>query len=155
MIFRRRAPLPDWLTPAWRAFLDCAEVIEGGRRRLLETLPTGRVEPGPVGLGLDALADALEDARQWMDRWRVTDETAGDEGLDELEAAWDECATALDEAGRALPEARAAAATPGELEDLLGAVQEVVEPLDAFADAERVWRATWRVPARRDRAEVD
>jgi hypothetical protein len=133
---RRREPLPEDLLPAWRAFLDCAAVIEGGRRTLLATMPVGRVEPTPVGLGVDAMATALDDARGWMDAWR----------LEALEDDWQDCAAAMDEASAQLPEVRAVAASTSELEELQEAVGEVIEPLDAFADAERTWRRTWRVP---------
>lgn len=136
MILRRRPDLPEELAGAWAAFADCAGVVEGGRRTLLSTLPTGRVEPAPVGVGLDAVAAAIDDARGWMGAWR-------DVGLD---GAWRDCAGALAEAEAAIEEARHVAATTGELEDLLGAVEDVVAPLDAFADAERLWRRTWRVP---------
>lgn len=136
---RSRDPLPDDLLPAWQAFLDCAQVIEGGRRTLLGTMPVGRVEPTPVGLGVDAMAAALDDAEGWMDAWRVAP----------LEDAWQDCATAIDEARESLGEVRQVAADTDELEELQEAVGEVVEPLDAFADAERTWRRTWRVP--RDR----
>lgn len=136
---RRREPLPDELVAAWQAFLDCAQVIEGGRRTLLGTMPVGRVEPTPVGLGVDAMAAALDDAEQWMPAWRVAP----------LEDDWQDCADAMAEARDNLAEVRAVAADTDELEELQEAVGEVVEPLDAFADAERTWRRTWKVP--RDR----
>jgi hypothetical protein len=140
-LLRRKPDLPPEHHDAWWAFLDCAEVIEGGRRLLLGTLPTGRVEPAPIGVGLDALAGAIEDARAWMDRWKL------DEVLDE----WQDCHDALDEAAGSIPEVREVAATTGELEELLEAVQEVVAPLDAFADAEGAWRRAWRLPRERPR----
>lgn len=139
-MFARKPPLPEDRLPAWRAFLDAAEVVEGGRRYLLATLPTGRVEPVPVAVGIDALQRAIADARGWMDDWR----------LSEVEHEWTACRTALDEAEAALPQVREVAATTGELEELLAAVEDVVAPLDAFADAERALRRTWRLP--RDRA---
>ncbi len=137
-MFRRRSPLPDRLHDAWWSFVDCAQVIEGGRRRLLATLPKGRVEPAPIGVGLGAVAGAIEDARGWMDGWYA----------DALVDAWEECQAALDEAEEAIPRAQEVAASTGELEELLGAVEDVVAPLDAFADAERAWRQRWRVPDR-------
>lgn len=133
---RRRDPLPDDLEPAWQTFLDCAQVVEGGRRTLLGTMPVGRVEPTPVGLGVDAMAAALDDAEEWMPEWRV----------EQLEDDWQDCAAAMREARDNLDEVRAVAADTDELEELQEAVGEVVEPLDAFADAERTWRRTWRVP---------
>ena len=140
MPLRNRKPLlPADRVAAWQAFLDCAAVIEGGRRQLLATLPTGRVEPAPVGVGIEALERALDDAVGWMADWRVP----------ELEDAWGACRHAIAEAEGALPTVRHVAATTSELEELLTAVSEVVSPLDRFADAERAWRRHWRIP--RDR----
>lgn len=139
MVFRRKPDLPDAHHPAWWAFLDCAEVIEGGRRVLLGTLPTGRVEPAPIGVGTEAVRRAIADARAWMPSWR----------LDELEHAWTECSNALDDAEEALGEVDEVAATTGELEELLESFQDVIDPLDSFADAEREWRRRWRLPRER------
>ena len=135
-MFRRKPDLPDDRAAAWRSFLDCAEVIEGGRRVLLGTLPTGRVEPAPIAVGVDALRRAIVDARAWMDDWRV----------DEVEPEWKDCARALDEADGALDEVLEVAASTNELEELLESLQGVIDPLDSFADAERAWRRQWRLP---------
>lgn len=137
-LFARREPLPAAREPAHRAFTDCAELVEGSRRLLLGTLPAGRVEPAPIGVGLDAVADAITSVRGWMPGWRV----------EEVADAWDDCAAALDESEQAIDVAREVAATTTELEELLGAVEDVVVPLDAFADAERAWRDAWRLPRR-------
>ncbi len=138
-MFPRKPPLPDAYHDAWWAFLDCAEVIEGGRRVLLSTLPTGRVEPAPIGIGLDALSRSVDDARGWMARWE----------LEELRDAWGDCHAALDESQGNVEMVREVAATTRELEELLGAVEEVVAPLDAFADAERDFRRRWKLPRQR------
>lgn len=145
MILRRRQPLPDELTDAWWAFVDCAELIEGGRRHLLATLPAGRVEPAPIGVGLDATARAITDARGWMPRWDVA----------ALADQWQACSAALDESEAAIPLAREVAAATDELEELLGAVEDVVAPLDAFADAERAIRRRWRLPSQRGGAPTE
>ncbi len=138
-VFRRKPDLPPDLHHAWWCFIDCAEVIEGGRRVLLGTLPTGRVEPAPIAVGTDAVRRAVADARAWMPGWK----------LDEVADEWDDCARALDEADGALDDVDTVAATTGELEELLGAVQGVIDPLDAFADAEVAWRRRWRPPRTR------
>lgn len=143
-LFQRRPELAHEHHDAWWAFLDCAELIEGARRLLLGTLPTGRVEPAPIAVGLDALATAIRDVREWMPRWR------DDELAAELRQDWDDCVAALDEAEASVPRVREVAATTSELEDLLGAVEDVVAPLDAFADAERTWRRSYRLPRTRD-----
>lgn len=41
------------------------------------------------------------------------------------------------------------AASTGELEELLTAFQDVIDPLDSFSDAERAWRRAWRIPRHR------
>ena len=138
-LFQRRPELPDDLHGAWWSFLDCAQAIEAGRRVLLGTLPTGRVEPAPVAVGVDALRRALEDVRAWMPDWR----------LPEIEQDWADCTAALDEADANLDALLQVAADTSELEELLEATGEVVAPLDAFADAEQAFRRQWRVP--RDR----
>lgn len=141
-MFRRKPELPPDLHAAWWAFVDCAEVIEAGRRVLLGTLPTGRVEPAPIGAGTDAVRRAITDARAWMPAW----------DLDDLHDAWMDCVTALDDAGSALDDVDEVAASTDELEELLTSLQDVIDPLDTFADAEREWRRRWRLP--RERAHV-
>lgn len=136
-LFERKPVLPDDLAGAWRSFLDCAEVIEAGRRTLLSTLPVGRVEPAPVAVGVEALGRSLDDAEGWMDGWAQVPELAEDH-LD--------CKASMAEARGGLDRVREVAATTGELEELQGAVEDVIAPLDAFADAERTWRRTWKIP---------
>lgn len=141
-MFRRKPDLPPDLHTAWWSFVDCAEVIEAGRRVLLGTLPTGRVEPAPIGVGTDAIRRSIADARAWMPAWR----------LEALEEDWRGCVDALDTAERALQEVDEVAATTDELEELLTILQDVIDPLDTFADAEREWRRRWRLP--RERTDV-
>lgn len=138
-MFRRKPDLPDTHQAAWWAFLDCADVIEGGRRVLLGTLPTGRVEPAPIAVGTDAVRQAVTDARTWMPAWRLA----------EIEPEWQDCARALDEAERGADEIDEVAASTRELEELLEACQSVIDPLDTFADAERAFRRRWRLPRER------
>lgn len=138
-MFRRKPDLPEQHHPAWWSFVDCAEVIEAGRRVLLGTLPTGRVEPAPIGVGTDAMRRSIADAREWMPAWR----------LDELEDEWQVCHRALEDAEQALSEVDEVAASTSELEELLESLQGVIDPLDTFADAERQWRRRWRPPRER------
>ena len=139
MLFQRKPELPTELHDAWWAFLDCAEMIEGGRRVLLGVLPTGRVEPAPIAMGTDALRRAIADTRDWMPRWQ----------LDIIQAEWDACQNGLNEAEAGLTAIDEVAASTDELEELLTAVQDVIEPLDTFADAERALRRQYRPPRER------
>ena len=144
-MFRRRPPLPDDLADAWQGFLDCAQVIESGRRVLLGTLPTGRVEPAPIAVGVDAVERAIRDARDWMPRWDPSALAVDGVAEEDLQHEWEQCHKALDTAEGAGDGVRETAADTGELEVLLEAVGTVVAPLDAFADAETIWRRHWKI----------
>ncbi|MEX1177439.1 MAG: hypothetical protein WEB09_03165 [Nitriliruptor sp.] len=156
-IFSRKPDLPEDLHDAWWSFLDCAEVIEGGRRVLLGTLPTGRVEPAPIPVGLESMRQAIADAREWMPRWRVPappEDEPGPGGADpgnvaDLAAAWEKADASLTEAETGCEHVAAVAASTRELEELLTAFQDVIDPLDSFSDAERAWRKAWKLPRTR------
>lgn len=122
--------MPPALQPAWESFAAQAERVQTARRVVLSCLPVGRVEPVPVAVGLDVLAEELAAVDGDLDAWRVED----------VEQQWHACAAAIDEAVNAIPAAKDVAASSRELEELLGAVADVVEPLgDAFSAAERRW----------------
>lgn len=127
MFARKR--MPERLAGPWEAFRTQAERVEQARQALLGCLPVGRVDPAPVPVGLDLLADELHAVRAELGAWRV-DEVAGE---------WRACAGAIEESLGQVPEARAVAGTTSELEELLDAVTDVVEPLDVWAEAERAW----------------
>ena len=140
----RRPALPDDRRAAWWAFLDSAELLEGGRRTLLGALPTGRVEPAPIAVGTQALRRAVADVRAWLPRWDVPE-------LAEERAA---CAAALDEADVRLDALERIAADTDELDHVLDEVRHLMDRLDAFADVEVAFRRRWRCPERRDAADA-
>lgn len=121
--------MPVELRPAWETFIVQAERVEHARQALLRCLPVGRVEPAPVPVGLDLLRDELRAVREEMDAWRVP----------VAEEDWQACRAAVDEALDGIEHARHVAETTSELEELLGAVADVVEPLDVWGGAERHW----------------
>ena len=126
----RRKTMPPALAPQWAAFSEQADRVQDARRVVMSCLPVGRVEPAPIAVGLDVLADELAAVVQQMNAWRV----------DGVEKHWRLCREAIDEAVAAIPTAKDVAASTGELEELLGAVADVLEPLgDAFSAAERHW----------------
>lgn len=129
-MFRRRQ-IPTHLAAAHERFAAQAERIEAARRALLSCLPVGRVDPVPVPVGLDLLSDEIDAVRADLPAWRVPP----------VEAQWQACNAALNAAQAHIPVARAVAERSGELEELLGAVEDVDEPLgDAWQAAERAWR---------------
>ena len=127
--------MPTRLQPAWETFAAQAERVQSARRVVLACLPVGRVEPAPVAVGLDVLADELTAVKAELDDWRA----------EEVEQRWRACAASIDEALGAIPAAKEVAASSTELEELLGAVADVVEPVgDAWEAAERHWRSLRR-----------
>ena len=143
-LLSRRPVLPADLEPAWWAFLDCCDVLEGGRRMLLGVLPVGRVEPAPITVGTTALRWAIVDVRAWMPSWRI----------DQLADEWTTCSEALDRATQQLDRIDEIAASTDELDDVLDPVRLLMDRLDAFADAEAAFRRTWRCPDSRLRDAV-
>ncbi len=137
----RRPHLPAELEPAWWAFLDCCDVLEGGRRVLLGVLPVGRVEPAPITVGTSALRQSIEDVQAWMPGWRI----------DELADEWETCREALESTQGRLDRIDAIAAETDELDDVLDPVRVMMDRLDAFADAEAAFRRLWRCPDSRTR----
>lgn len=129
--------MPSALVPAHERFLAQAERVEAARRALLRCLPVGRVHPVPVAVGLDLVEDEVRAVVGELDAWRRP----------EVDAAWQTVREACAESLGAVAEAHRVAASTTELEHLLAAVGEVVEPLDAWAEAERTWLAL-RTPAR-------
>lgn len=127
----RRKRIPPQLEPAWEAFQVQAERVEQARSALLSCLPIGRIDPAPVPVGLDLLRDELTAITSELGDWRH----------DLVADHWAACSSAIHQALAALPDAHRVAATSTELEDLLGAVSAVIEPLDAWHDAERAWLA--------------
>lgn len=105
--------------------------MENARQALLRCLPVGRVDPAPITLGLDLLRDELVAVRGQLELWHV----------EPVETQWQACAAAIAEALEHVEPTRATAARTDELEVLLEAVTDVVEPLDVWQDAEHAWRA--------------
>jgi hypothetical protein len=145
-VFLSRKPeLPADLHAAWWAFLDCAEVLEGGKRVLVATLPVGRVEPAPIALGSEALRQAIADVQGWMPTWR----------LDELADEWRACDVALTFTLDRLTVLDETAASTDELDDVLDLSRRIMDRLDAFADAELAFRRRWRCPDVRPTPNTD
>jgi len=115
----------------WATFVAQAERVERARRALLSCLPVGRVDPAPIPVGLDLLRDELLAVRGDLPRWRVA----------AVEEPWQACDAAIAEALDHIEPTRETAQQTDELEVLLEAVTDVVEPLDVWQDAEHAWRA--------------
>lgn len=130
MIFRRRA-IPPELADHYAAFSSHVDRMEAARDALMSCLPVGRVDPAPIPVGLDLLDDTLAELATDLGEWRVP----------QLEAQWQGCVEAIRESRTSIRTAHRVAAASTELEELLGAVEDVDEPLGyAFQQAELRWR---------------
>lgn len=129
-MFRRRT-IPEHLAAPYAAFTAQAHRVEDARQALLGCLPVGRVDPAPIPVGLDLLRDELRAVDTELERWRV----------DAVEAQWQACRRSIAEALEHVEPTRATAARTDELEVLLDAMTDVIEPLDVWQDAERRWLA--------------
>jgi hypothetical protein len=123
--------MPAHLLEPWSAFVAQAQRVESARQALLGCLPVGRVDPAPVPVGLDLLRDELRAVDRELEAWRMP----------AVEAQWLACRDALAESLDHIEPTRATAVGTDELEELLDAVTDVVEPLDVWQDAERHWRS--------------
>lgn len=88
----------------------------------------------PLDVGAETLRLALADARHGMDAWRHPS----------VAAAWDACDAAIGETLAGVDAAVATAAATVELEVALTAVQDLLDPLHAFVDAEEAFAALRR-----------
>lgn len=121
--------MPEHLAAPWTAFMAQAQRVEDARQALLGCLPVGRVDPAPVPVGLELLRDELRAVAADVGAWHVP----------EVEQHWQACRAAIVEALAHVEPTLATALRTDELEILLDAVTDVIEPLDVWQDAERHW----------------
>lgn len=138
---RRQRVLPAELRPAWEAFATQAERVQQAREALLSCLPMGRgTQRAPVRVGVELIRDELDAVRPEMEAWRV----------EAVEAAWQDCASATDRARARVDRALAVADHTDAAHDLYHEVAAIVQPLEAWADAEDRWEQLRRRRRRGD-----
>ncbi|HEX6845047.1 MAG TPA: hypothetical protein VF235_08035 [Actinomycetota bacterium] len=135
----RRKELPPSLATAYEGFLAVLEPLEPAKAALTDVLPGTRMPGRPLADALAVFVEGLMTARARMDAWRHP----------ELEAEWAACDNGLDAARDLARRVGAEAPEPEGFEGLLWLVEELLDPLDPFVDAEARFRALRRrVPAR-------
>ncbi len=95
---------------------------------------SARTTPLPLEVGAQTLRLSLVEARAAMPAWRHRD----------LEESWQTCLAALDETARRMDNAVGRAGATRELEVALTAVQDLLDPLHSFVDAEAHFAALRR-----------
>jgi hypothetical protein len=122
---RRRSPVPE---EAARRFVTVAAHVDRAKASLLATVPSPRGVPGvPLPQALLAFEEALEDAAGDMAGWRTL----------ETEAVWDRCRLAIEDALAAAERLRLSAPSL-DYETLVTALGDLMDPLAAFEEAERL-----------------
>jgi hypothetical protein len=128
---RRRKAAGLHIPPALRAFEDVLIHVEEARATLLLGVPSGRGARVPMAQALAGFEGELGAARTNMDGWR----------LPAVEAAWQVCTVALEASAQRAERLRLQGPTEA-YEHLVPLLDELLEPLDAFAEeAEAVRRA--------------
>jgi hypothetical protein len=124
MTLLRRRQLPLELVPAFDAFRVVLEIVERAKEEVLLAVPAPRVPGRPLAEALLAFGESLDEIEAHMSGWRVPS----------VEQAWLDCSAGLTEAGTEAERLRIAAPDLG-FEDLLGAIGDLLAPLDAFEAA--------------------
>ena len=136
----RRRVLPADLVAPYAAFRRCAEHIDLAQRAMLRCVPSSaRSVALPLEVGAETLRLSLAQAGTEMPSWRHP----------AVAEQWQQCADALEATLAAVDTAVAVAAGTRELEVALTAVQDLLDPLHAFVDAESRFAAMRRSPPTR------
>jgi hypothetical protein len=126
----RRRRLPEDLRACVGAFREVVGHVERAADALTATIPTTRLPGRPLADALLVFEEELRAALEAMPGWRhpaVAD-------------AWTECRDALAEALSSAERLRLEAAHPPGFEELVGAVSDLLGPLDAFHGAAERFR---------------
>jgi hypothetical protein len=121
----RKKVLPPELVPAHEAFLEVLEQVEPAKAELVGALPTNRLPGRPFVDALLVLEERLGRAREMMPSWRRA----------EVETEWVACDEGLQRSLDLARRLREDAPELGGFEGLLGAIQDLLDPLDPFEAA--------------------
>ena len=130
----RRKELPAPLVPAYEAFVHVLEVLEPAKAGLTDVLPGTRMPGRPLADALAAFEAGLGEAGPRMEGWRVPP----------LEDEWTACRDGLGAASALARRARAEEPDLAGFEGLLALVEQLLDPLEPFADAEERFRSLRR-----------
>jgi hypothetical protein len=132
MPLRRRRALPPELAVTFEAFRRCAEHVDLGQRAVIRCVPSSaRAAPLPLDVGAETLRTSLAEAARLLPEWRHP-------AVDEV---WRRCEQALADTTPVIDLTVASLRSTTELEVALTAVQNLLDPLHAFVDAERTFAA--------------
>jgi hypothetical protein len=130
----RRKRVPPELLPARRGFAAIMENVDRAHAALTEAAPSTRFAGRPLPDALVDFEEALRSAQARMETWRRP----------ELEPEWERCSEALRSSLALAERLRVEAPDIPGFETLIGTIDSLVAPLEAFEDADERFRALRR-----------
>ncbi len=127
----RRKRLPESLVGPFEAFLAVLVPVEHAKAALTDSVPTTRLPGRPLAETLLEFEEALHAADALMDGWRIG----------ALESEWGAARNGLTRALAMAERLRLEAPDPGGFEGLIGTIQDLLDPLEAFGPAAERFRA--------------
>ncbi|HXF73736.1 MAG TPA: hypothetical protein VNO79_14140 [Actinomycetota bacterium] len=121
----RRKRLPEELLAPYDAFREALRHVERAKRELAAAVPTTRLPGRPLAEALLAFEDEVREAEAGMRAWRHP----------AVAEAWERCRSALAEVRARAERLRLEAPDPGGFEGLVGLVDDLLAPLEAFEEA--------------------
>ena len=131
MSFLRRKRLPDRLEGCLAAFRRVEHEVQSATAVLSKAAPTTRLPGLPLAEVLSEFEGHLGRARAGMEAWRAP----------ELEQPWRDCDEGLERARALAERVRLDASPPPGFEALIGLLDGLSAPLEAFEGAEAAFRA--------------
>ena len=108
--------------------------VDRAKRAMTDTVPTTRLPGTPLAEALHAFDEELLAATEEMPPWRI----------EEVEDVWGRCSSALEEARAEAGRLRLGREPPAGFEGLIGAIGDVLAPLDVFGEAADRFRGLGR-----------
>lgn len=121
----RRKRLPEELRAPHDAFREVVRRVERAKDELTAAVPTTRLPGRPLAEALLAFEEELREAERGMAAWRHP----------AVAVVWERCRAAISEARAAAERLRLEAPDPGGFEGLVGLVDDLLAPLEAFEEA--------------------
>lgn len=126
----RRKRLPAELEEAYAAFRATVDPLERGKAALTESVPGTRLPGRPLAETLLEFEESLREAETGMAAWCAPD----------VAHVWEACGEAIRTCLAMAERMRLDAEMPEGFEALIGAIGDLMAPLEAFEDAERRFR---------------
>ena len=121
----RRKRLPEELRAPHDAFRRVLHRVERAKDELTAAVPTARLPGRPLAEALLAFEEELREAERGMSAWRHP----------AVAEVWERCRSALAEARATAERLRLEAPDPGGFEGLVGLIDDLLAPLEAFEEA--------------------